>query len=68
MSNHLWLDFHLIEFLARVNANNATNHLWNNNHIAKVCLDKIRLLIGLGLGLGLAQLLDQTHWLALQTH
>jgi hypothetical protein len=66
MSNHFRLDFNLVEFLARVDANDAANHLRNDNHVAKVSLDEIRLLIWLGLGLGLAQLLDQTHGLALQ--
>jgi hypothetical protein len=32
-----------------------------------VCLDEVWLLVGLGLLLGLSELLDQTHGLALQT-
>lgn len=66
MSNHLRLNFDLVEFLARVDTNDATNHLRNNNHISKMRLDEIRLLIGLCFLLGLAQLLDQTHRLALE--
>jgi hypothetical protein len=62
VSNHLRLDFHLVELLARVDTNDATNHLGNHNHVSQM-----RLLIGLRLLLGLAQLLDQTHGLALET-
>jgi hypothetical protein len=57
----------LVEFLSRVDANNATNHLGNNNHVSQMCLDEVGLLIGLGLLLRLTELLDQTHGLALET-
>ena len=67
MSNHLRLDFDLVEFLSRVDANNATNHLGNNNHVSQMRLDEVGLLIGLGLLLRLTELLDQTHGLALET-
>lgn len=67
MSHHFGLDFYLIELLARIDSNNATNHLRHDNHIPQMRLDKIWLLIRLSLLLGLAQLLDQTHRLALQT-
>jgi hypothetical protein len=67
VSNHLRLDFHLVELLARVDTNDATNHLGDHNHVSQMGLDEIRLLIGLRLLLGLAQLLDQTHGLALET-
>ena len=66
MSHHFRLNLHLIEFLARVDTNNATNHLRNDNHIPQMGLDEIRLLIGLGLLLRLAELLDQSHGLAFQ--
>lgn len=66
MPHHFRLNLHLIEFLARVDTNNATNHLGNDNHIPQVGLDEIRLLIRLGLLLRLAELLDQAHRLALQ--
>ncbi len=39
MPHHLRFDFHLIEFLARVNANHAPDHLGHHNHIAQVRLD-----------------------------
>lgn len=67
MSNHLRLNFNLVEFLSRVNTNNATNHLRDNDHVSQVCLDKVGLLVRLSLLLSLAQLLDQTHRLALET-
>jgi hypothetical protein len=66
MAHHFRLNLHLIEFLARVDTNNATNHLRHNNHIPQMGLDEIRLLIRLGLLLRLAELLDQAHGLALQ--
>lgn len=66
MANHFRLDFHLVELLARVNTNDATNHLRNNNHVTEMGLDEVGLLVGLGLLLGLAELLDQTHGAALQ--
>ena len=67
MSNHLGLDFDLVELLARVDTNDATNHLRDYDHVSQMRLDEIRLLIGFCLLLGLAQLLDQTHGLALET-
>jgi hypothetical protein len=67
MTNHLGLDFHLVELLARVDTNDTTNHLRNDNHISQMRLDEVGLLVGLGFLLGLAQLLDQTHGLALET-
>jgi hypothetical protein len=67
VSNHLRLDFDLVEFLSRVDANNATNHLRNHNHVSEMRLDEVGLFIGLGLLLRLAELLDQTHGLALET-
>lgn len=67
MANHFRLDLNLVELLAGVDADNAANHLRDDNHVTEVRLDEIGLLVGLGLGLGLAQLLDQTHGLALET-
>jgi hypothetical protein len=66
VAHHLRLNLHLIEFLARVDTNNATNHLRHDNHISQMGLDEIGLLIRLGLLLRLAELLDQAHGLALQ--
>lgn len=66
MANHFRLDLNLVEFLARIDTNNAANHLGHYNHITKMCLDEIGLFVGLGFLLGLAKLLDEAHGLALQ--
>jgi hypothetical protein len=67
VSNHLWLNFNLVELLSRVDTNDATNHLGDNDHVSQMSLDEVGLLVGLSLLLSLAQLLDQTHRLALET-
>lgn len=67
MAHHLRLDFHLVEFLAAVDSNDAANHLGNNDHVAKVCLDQIGLLVGFRILLGLAEFLNQAHGAALET-
>jgi hypothetical protein len=67
VTNHLRLDFDLVEFLSRVDTDNRADHLWDNDHVTEVGLDEVWLLVGLGLLLRLAELLDQTHWLALET-
>ena len=54
-------------YLAVVDANHRADHLWHDNHVTHVCADNSWLLVGLGLLLGLAQLLDEGHRLALQT-
>jgi hypothetical protein len=66
VADHLGLDLDLVELLAAVDADDAANHLWDDNHVAEVRLDEVGLLIGLGLLLGLAELLDQAHGLALE--
>lgn len=66
MANHLGLDLDLVEFLSRVDSDDAADHLRYDNHVTKMCLDEIWLLVGLSLLLGLAELLDQAHWLALE--
>lgn len=67
VSNHLRLNLDLVELLSRVDTNDATNHLWDNDHVSEVSLNKVGLLVGLSLLLGLSELLDQTHGLALET-
>jgi hypothetical protein len=67
VSDHLRLDLNLIEFLSRVNTNDGADHLRDDNHVSEVSLDKVWLLIWLGLLLCLAQLLNQTHRLAFKT-
>lgn len=67
MANHLRLDLDLVELLAGVDADDAADHLGDDNHVTEVGLDEVGLLVGPGLLLGLAELLDQTHGLALET-
>ena len=66
MTNHLGLDLDLVELLARVDADDGADHLGDDNHVTEVRLDELGLLVGLGLLLGLAELLDETHGLALE--
>lgn len=67
VANHLGLDFDLVELLARVNTDDGADHLGDNDHVTEVSLDEVRLLVRLGLLLGLAELLDEAHRLALKT-
>jgi hypothetical protein len=67
VTDHLGLDLDLVELLAGVDTNDAANHLGDNDHVTEVGLDEVGLLVGLGLLLGLAELLDETHGLALET-
>ena len=66
MTNHLGLDLDLVELLARVDADDGADHLGDDNHVTEVRLDEVGLLVGLGLLLGLAELLDEAHGLALE--
>ena len=66
MPHHLRLDLDLVELLSRVDADDGSDHLWDDNHVTQVRLDEIWLLVWLRLLLGLAQLLDQAHRLALE--
>lgn len=66
VTNHLRLDLDLVELLSRVDTDNGTNHLGDDDHVTEVGADGVGLLVGLGLLLGLAELLDETHGLALQ--
>lgn len=66
MANHLGLDLNLVELLTGVDADDGADHLGDDDHVTEVGLDEIGLLVGLGLLLGLAELLDETHGLALQ--
>ena len=63
---HLRLDLHRVEDLAVVNAHDGADHLRDDDHVAQVRLDDGGLLIRRGLLLGLAQLRDEAHGLALQ--
>ena len=66
MANHLRLDFDLVELLSGVDTDDAADHLRDNDHVTEVGLDEVGLLVRLGLLLGLAELLDQAHGLALE--
>lgn len=67
VANHLRLDLNLVELLTGVDTDDRADHLGDDNHVTEVGLDEVGLLVGLGLLLGLAELLDETHGLALQT-
>jgi len=67
VTNHLRLDLDVVELFARVDTNDAANHLRHDDHVSEVSLDRVRLLVGLGLLLGLAELLDETERATLQT-
>ena len=54
-------------YLAVVDTDDAANHLGDDNHVTEMGLDDGGLLIRGSLLLGLAELLDETHGLALET-
>lgn len=58
---------HLVEGLSVVHTNDGSDHLGDDDHVAQVRLDDGRLLVDRSLLLGLAQLLDQSERLALQS-
>lgn len=64
---HLRLDLDRVEHLSIVDAHNTADHLWDDDHVTEVSLDDCGFLIGRCLLLGLAQLLNETHGLALET-
>lgn len=57
---------YLAEILAVVNANDGAGHLGHDDHVPQMSLHNLGLLIWWSLLLGLAEFLDQSHWLALQ--
>merc|ERR1719374_458226 len=67
MADHLGLDFNLVESLALVDAYDAADHLGHDDHVSEMSLDSLGLLVREAGLLRLAQLLDQTHGLALET-
>ena len=64
--HHLRFNLHLIEFLARVNANHAPNHLGHDNHVAKMGLDEVRFLVGFCVLFGAAEFFDEAHGFAFE--
>ena len=78
VTDHLSLDFNVVEVATVVHTNNRTNHLGNHDHVAEVSLHRVRTLVLRSLGLlslnnvnynthSLAQSLDQRLGLSLQT-
>src|SRR5574342_456237 len=67
MADHLWLDFNLVEGFPIVHTNDASNHLWHNDHIPKVSSDGLWLLTRRCFPFRFAELLDKGHWLPCQT-
>ena len=67
VSDHLGLDLDLVEGLSVVDTNDGSDHLGDDDHVTEVSLDNSGLLHGGGILLGLTELLDQTHGLALKT-
>ena len=67
VSDHLRLDLDLGEDLAVVHTHDGAGHLGDHNHVSQVSLHDVRLLVGGALLLLLAELLDESHGLALQS-
>jgi len=65
VANHVGLDLNRGEDLAVVHADDRADHLRHNEHVAQVRLDDVRLVVRAAVLLGLAQLLEQRHALAL---
>jgi hypothetical protein len=61
------LDFDLVEGLSVVDSDHGSGHFRDDDHVTKMCLDNIGLLVGRAFLLLLPQLLDEGHGLALQT-
>jgi len=66
VSDHLRLDFDLIEGFSLVNTDDASDHFRHDDHVSQMSLDGVGLFVGQASLLALAQLLDETHGLALQ--
>ena len=67
VANHFGLDFNLVEVLAVVDTNNASDHLRDDDHVAEMGLDGSRALVHGRFSLGLAKALKKSHLLSLQT-
>jgi hypothetical protein len=66
VSHHLRLDLHLVELFATVDADHRPNHLWHDDHVTQMRLDKVGLLVRFRRLLGLSEFLDQAHGSALK--
>lgn len=67
VSDHLGSDLNLVENLSIVNSDDGSDHLWDDDHVSQVRLDRGRLLVGRGILLRLTQFLDKSHGLSLET-
>eukprot|EP00297_Palpitomonas_bilix_P000296 CAMPEP_0113912006 /NCGR_PEP_ID=MMETSP0780_2-20120614/28618_1 /TAXON_ID=652834 /ORGANISM="Palpitomonas bilix" /LENGTH=375 /DNA_ID=CAMNT_0000908779 /DNA_START=413 /DNA_END=1538 /DNA_ORIENTATION=+ /assembly_acc=CAM_ASM_000599 len=67
VTNHIGLDLNSVEYLSVVNANDRSDHFRNNDHVAKMGLHSLRLLVLGGVLLGNAELLDKCGILPVQT-
>jgi len=65
VSNHLGLDFNLVEGLVIVDSDDGSGHLGDDDHAPEVGLHNLGLLVDGGFLLLLTQLLDQGHGLPL---
>ena len=54
-------------YLAIVNANDAADHFWHNDHVTQMCLYNSRFFVRRCLLLSFAKLLDQAHGAAFET-
>ena len=45
-ADHGWFDFHDVEMFAVVDSNDGTDHVWQDNHVAKVGFDGDGLFVG----------------------
>ena len=68
VSQHIWLDLYLVESLSVVHTNNATDHLWDDDHVSQVSADRVWLLASSLHSLSsLTELLDKSHALSVQS-
>ncbi len=68
MTDHVRLDFNLVEGLAIVDTENGSNHLGDDDHVTEMGAHGLRLLTSSLSGLlGLAELLDEAEALAVKS-
>ena len=66
MTNHLRLDLDLVELLARVDRDDAANHLGDDNHVSEVGLYDCGFFVGESFFFRFAEFLDEGHGAALE--
>lgn len=67
MADHLGLDFHLVEGLAIVNSNDASDHFWDNDHVSQVRFHYLWFLKWTCFFLGLTKTFNEAERFAFQT-